>query len=224
MNTTHDTPTDGHDVTNDAHRAECAECTALWAELDAISAQAARLPLLQPSRDLWQGIEARIGGAVATVETAPAAPRSVRPFLSNQYLRLAVAASLLVAVTSGVTWQLATRGTLTAELAAPADLASGVDSETAEELHLASFQSSVQTMDEEIAALETIVADRRSTLDPRTISILEENLKVIDKAISESRAALVADPASRFLSEQFTRAYSSKLTLLRDAATLPSGI
>lgn len=224
MNTTHDTPTDGHDVTNDSHRAACAECTALWAELDAISAQAARLPLLQPSRDLWHGIEARIGGAVVAASGAEDAPRSIRPFLSNQFLRLAVAASLLVAVTSGVTWQLATRGALSLDAAAPADLASGVDSETAEELHLASFQSSVQSMDDEIKALEVIVADRRSTLDPRTISILEDNLKVIDKAIAESRAALVADPASRFLSEQFTRAYSSKLTLLRDAATLPAGI
>jgi hypothetical protein len=54
--------------------------------------------------------------------------------------------------------------------------------------------------------------------------VLEANLRVIDRAIQESRAALVADPASRFLSEQFTRAYNSKLTLLRDAATLPVGI
>jgi hypothetical protein len=138
-------------------------------------------------------------------------------------VRLAIAASLLVAVTSTVTWQLATRGS--GDDAAPtADLASGVDVETAEELHLASFQASVQSMDREIAELETIVADRRETLDPRTIAVLEENLRVIDRAISESRAALVADPGSRFLSEQFTRVYSSKLTLLRDAATLPTGI
>jgi hypothetical protein len=138
-------------------------------------------------------------------------------------VRLAIAASLIVAVTSTVTWQLATRSG--GDDAAPtADLASGVDVETAEELHLASFQASVQSMDREIAELETIVADRRETLDPRTIAVLEENLRVIDRAISESRAALVADPGSRFLSEQFTRVYSSKLTLLRDAATLPTGI
>ena len=251
MNTTHDTP-NGHDVTDDAHRAQCAECTALWAELDQISAQAAHLPLLQPSRDLWQGIETRIGatggligrtsgsaggspsgaagasGSSSANSFAPVgdadSPRGLNPFVSRQTVRFAIAASLLVAVSSGVTWRLATRGGLSTEAAVPADLASGVDRATAEELHLASFQSSVQSMDDEIEALEVIVADRRSTLDPRTISILEENLQVIDRAISESRAALVADPASRFLSEQFTRAYSSKLTLLRDAATLPSGI
>lgn len=224
MNTTNDTPEREHDPTDDAHRAACAECTALWAELDQISAQAARLPLLHPARDLWQGIDARIGGKALGTVGAADAPRGVRPLLSNQYVRLAIAASLLVAVSSGVTWQLATRAGLPVQSSAPADLASGVDSETAEELHLASFQSSVQSMDEEIEVLEAIVADRRSSLDPRTIGILEENLKVIDNAINESRAALVADPASRFLSELFTRAYSSKLTLLRDAATLPAGI
>ena len=223
MNTTPDTP-NGHDVTDDAHRALCAECTALWAELDQISAQAARLPLLQPSRDLWQGIEARIGATGQLIGGAADSPRGLHPFFSRQTVRLAIAASLLVTVSSGVTWRLATRGGSSTAAAVPADLASGVDRETAEELHLASFQSSVQSMDDEIKALEAIVADRRSSLDPRTISILEENLQVIDRAISESRAALVADPASRFLSEQFTRAYSSKLTLLRDAATLPTGI
>lgn len=219
MNTTHD----AHDVTDDLHRAECPECAALWTELERISVEAAHLPALRPARDLWQGIAERIRPQGAASGSAGDRAHLVRPFFSRPSVRLAIAASLLVAVTSTVTWQLATRGG-GADAAPTADLASGVDVETAEELHLASFQASVQSMDREIAELETIVADRRETLDPRTIAVLEENLRVIDRAISESRAALVADPGSRFLSEQFTRVYSSKLTLLRDAATLPTGI
>ncbi len=214
MTKTHDTE---HDVTNDLHRASCAECRTLWAELDEISAEAARLPLLHPSRDLWAGIEARIGGGAA-------APRTTRPLFARPMVRFAIAASLLMAVTSAVTWQIASNRAALGLDETPQDLAAGVDAETATSLHLASFQASVTSMDREIAELQALVADRRKLLDPKTVSVLEANLRVIDRAIQESRAALVADPASRFLSEQFTRAYNSKLTLLRDAATLPVGI
>ena len=42
------------------HVADCARCTALVADLKSIRAQAASLPGLVPSRDLWPEIEARI--------------------------------------------------------------------------------------------------------------------------------------------------------------------
>lgn len=201
-----------HDVTDERHRAACAACHTLWAELEAISAEAARLPQLTPSRDLWSGIEARI--------STPAA-RARRPFHSSQAFRLAIAASLLVAVTSAVTWQLATSTDSTTTVAA---LPSGEAEGTESAIHLASFTASVSQMDREIAALQAIVTERRSELEPQTVAVLEANLRLIDQAIAESRAALDADPASQFLATQFTRAYTSKLTLLRDAATLPVGI
>lgn len=209
-----------HDVENELHRANCAECRTLWDELEQISAEAARLPLLTPSRDLWDGIEARI----STV------PRTL-PCYKTQTFRLAIAASLLVAVSSGVTWRLATSNasapmvaaTEVEEVASPSS-DEPAPTDDASEMHLASFSASVTQMEREIATLQAIVTERRSDLDPKTIAVLEANLKLIDAAIDESRAALAADPASRFLSAQFTRAYTSKLTLLRDAATLPAGI
>ena len=92
------------------------------------------------------------------------------------------------------------------------------------EMHQTSFSSSVTQMDREIATLETILTERRSELDPQTVEVLERNLAVIDAAIAEARDALAADPASQFLAQRFTRAYTSKLTLLRGAAQLPAGI
>lgn len=208
--------TELHDVDDATHRAECAECRALWAELEAIGAEAAQLPLLSPSRDLWSGIEAR------TATT----PRAL-PFHRRQSVRLAVAASLLVAVSSAVTWQLASRSPATMPATAVAVTAGtpagAVDSDAAA-VHLASFSASVTQMDREIAALQTILSERRDELDPTTVAVLERNLSVIDAAIAEARDALAADPASRFLAQQFTRAYTSKLTLLRGAAELPAGI
>jgi electron transfer flavoprotein alpha subunit len=217
-----------HDVTNEQHRAECGECKQLWAELDAISAEAAQLPMLAPSRDLWSGIEARIGGAVTAVP-ASSAPTHATPLHSasrwyrSQAFRLAMAASLLVAATSAVTWRIATAPSASVATAtATADATTDATEESA--VHLASFSASVSQMDHEIATLQQIVTERRGGLDPKTVAVLETNLALIDAAIAESRAALDADPASQFLAAQFARAYTSKLTLLRDAATLPVGI
>lgn len=207
--------TNEHELENEQHRAVCDECRTLWAELDAISAEAAALPQLTPSRDLWTGIEARIA-------------HTARPKMwQSQTFRLAIAATLLVAVSSGVTWRLATAPAVDAlPTLATTSPNSDETPEQAEaaELHLASFTASVTQMEREISALQTIVTERRSELDPRTVEVLEANLKVIDAAIAESRAALDADPASRFLSAQYTRAYTSKITLLRDAARIPTGI
>lgn len=205
-----------HDVENELHRAECAECRTLWTELDAISAEAAALPQLTPSRDLWNGIEARIA-------------HTARPTMwQSQTFRLAIAATLLVAVSSGVTWRLATAPAMdalpTVATVSVPDADETPEQTEAAKLHLASFTASVTEMESEISALQAIVTERRSEFDPRTVEVLEANLKVIDAAIAESRAALDADPASRFLSAQYTRAYSSKITLLRDAARIPTGI
>jgi hypothetical protein len=208
-----------HDPTDDGHRAACAECAAVWDDLERISAQAAQLPRLTPSRDLWAGIEARIAAPSIANGAEPQRVPGARSWYRGQAFRLALAASLLVAVSSAVTWKLARADR---EPAALATLPSASPEESA--LHLASFTESVTSMEREISALQTIVRERRAELDPQTVSVLEENLAVIDRAIAESRAALASDPASQFLAAQFARAYSSKLTLLRDATTLPIGI
>jgi hypothetical protein len=74
----------------------------------------------------------------------------------------------------------------------------------------------------EIDRLRTIFLRNRSQLDPRTAAIIEANLKVIDDAIAQSKAALSQDPASRFLNNQLNNALDKKLELLRTAAQLPS--
>ena len=74
----------------------------------------------------------------------------------------------------------------------------------------------------EIDRLRTVFLRNRSQLDPRTAAIIEANLKVIDDAIAQSKAALSQDPASRFLNNQLNNALDKKLELLRTAAQLPS--
>lgn len=74
----------------------------------------------------------------------------------------------------------------------------------------------------EIDRLRTVFARSRSQLDPRTAAIIEANLKVIDAAIAQSKAALAQDPASRFLNDQLKSVVDKKLELLRTAVQLPS--
>ena len=74
----------------------------------------------------------------------------------------------------------------------------------------------------EIALLQQIMSQRKTQLDSSTVLIIERNLRIIDAAIEQSRAALAKDPASLLLSEQLTHALDKKVELLRTAAMLPA--
>ena len=74
----------------------------------------------------------------------------------------------------------------------------------------------------EIDRLRSVFIRNRGQMDPRTAAIIEANLKVIDDAIAQSKAALAQDPASQFLNNQLNSAMGKKLELLRTAAQLPS--
>jgi hypothetical protein len=91
----------------EAHGATCAACSSLLADLDAIRREASALPVLEPSRDLWSGIAARIESPVTSLEDARLARRGIQ----RTWLRPAIAAAVLVVATAGVTHYL-TRASL----------------------------------------------------------------------------------------------------------------
>ncbi len=85
------------------HLGECVRCTSLVKDLQKIQKEAAALPDLIPSRDLWQGIEARIA--------APVIPLATRPERQKRFVPawMGVAAAALVISTAGVTYMLTAR-------------------------------------------------------------------------------------------------------------------
>ncbi len=87
----------------DAHRAACPACAALVADLDAIRDEAARLPELRPSRDLWEGIAARIEAPVVPI-AAVERRRAAGPSWLHRPWVAAAAALVLVASTAAVTY------------------------------------------------------------------------------------------------------------------------
>ena len=83
------------------------------------------------------------------------------------------------------------------------------------------LQRTAVDYDAEITRLRRLLTERRDQLDPRTAAVLENSMAVIDQAIAQSRAALEADPASRFLGEQLNKTLEKKVELLRTAVLLP---
>jgi putative zinc finger protein len=206
------------------HLSECARCREMLAELRAIAMGAATLPLLTPSRDLWSGIEARISAPVASLGSArPVVQRAPR-----RQWQLAIAATALVAVSAGTTYLVATHH---ATAAAPSvnvaqQSAPALAPTSPANLTLASRTkrelSAARVYDNEIMMLDSVVRTRRGSLDPKTVAIIEQNLRIINKAIRESRAALAKDPNSPLLSNQLDNVLGSKVELLRTVAFLPT--
>jgi anti-sigma factor RsiW len=221
------------------HLATCAECSALVAELRAIIARAATLPPLEPSRDLWAGIAARIRTPIIPVGSTPVRTRTVRRW------PLAAAAAALVALSAGTTWLLTSRGAGGAPTVSPtvASRPAVAQSDTivtavpeatplatpaaprAVPGSLASTRrnaSATRVYDREITLLDSVVRTRRDVLDPKTVAIVERNLRIIDSAITESRAALARDPNSALLTDRLNNVLGSKVDLLRTVAFIPS--
>ena len=210
----------------DAHLARCAECGALVNDLRTIMRDARDLPMLTPDRDLWDGIQNRIEAPVLAI-----APRSLdgfapvpeRPLVAPAaagarapWRRLAIAASLLVAVTAGVTYTLTARSRVQSAVQDSTALGSADLGAIARPV---TRLSGTETFDREIESLRKLVDSRRGDLDPVTVGIVEKNLKLIDQAIAESKVALANDPASAFLNDRLTHAYDSKLQLMRELAS-----
>jgi len=168
-----------------------------------------------PSRDLWQGVAARI-----SVHQQPvvAAPRS----FTFSPAALLLAASLLIAVTSGVTWLIARQPAGGAAASnGPVIQAYGLPEEsTSGQIVPANFADA--QFNAAVTDLEQILRDERDRLDPRTVLVIERNLKAIDDAIQEARMALNNDPANPYLNSHLADARRRKLDLLRHASTLAS--
>ncbi len=243
----------------EAHAASCARCSGLVRDVNGIRTEAASLREMVPSRDLWQGIEARIQPAVVPIAAVP------RPGISRKWMVAAAAA--LVVSTASITWLAASRS-LAGRVAEatppnPPQAASAVamdrrgvasdaldamtggvsGTEGAEggtnrgsiggsaaarlpRLAAASDEPAAAAADlaygAEIRQLQSVLAERRQELDPATVKIVEDNLRLIDIAVRQARAALAADPASAFLADQLNKALEKKAGLLRTVALLPA--
>lgn len=207
------------------HLMQCDGCRAEEQALRALLDQAAALPdEIPPDDDLWQRIAPRLQARTAAVvetertpEVRVIGPRPVRPL---PWWMLAAASIALVIASSLVTLRFAGRGAepvLATQTAQPPRTgATAPGTLTA----LAAFRPAEQEYEKAIAELQAALQARRAELAPQTVATIEANLRIIDQAIRESRAALAADPNRPELAEMLSDAYDTKLGVLRQAVSL----
>jgi anti-sigma factor RsiW len=185
----------------DAHLSSCRSCRDAVDSLRQLRTAVRQLPPLSPPRHAWTRIERslRAGGATRT---------------SMRWQWLAAAAALAVAVLGGMKLSDLRR----ASTPAPTQGVSA-DAPTAQSI-AAELQQAEQHYQNAITGLERIANSEKGSLDPQVASTLEKNLAVVDQAISESRAALKAQPASEPAQASLLESFRAKIDLLQDTVGL----
>jgi hypothetical protein len=69
--------------------------------------------------------------------------------------------------------------------------------------------------------LLTLLEQRRGSMDTALVRVVEENLRVMDDAISKARAALLSDPSNQSVAGILAATQESKLKMLRRAIAAP---
>ena len=192
------------------HRDRCPACRAAEARLALLVARAASLPRgIEPGRDLWPGIVARIEKRNVLRGVFGGAGRLRWPRLGA----LAAAAAALVVVSSVVTAVLVARR---APSPAPSGVSAGV---TTASLQLAQVRG---TYEAARAQLLAALAARRGSLSPATLKVVKDNLAIIDTAVHNMEQALARDPGNRELPALLVTAYQQEIDLLQRATRIPA--
>ena len=197
-----DAPADARLAAFEAHLPGCARCQAVVADFSSIRRAAGDLEEMIPPPRLWAKISASIDVEART-------PWWQRMFGKgfSAWMPVAAAAALVLLV-AGAAWFSRTAPPAAPQVAAaPTPL--NTDSAPAE-----------QQYEETIAGLQQIAEAQKPSIDPMTLAVLQKNLAVVDRAISESRAALMNEPASAVAQESLLDALDTKVALLQDTVAL----
>lgn len=202
----HDLPRAEFDAV-ERHLETCTECRETLAGLVAVKSRAASLVDPPAPTDLWAGIASRIGTAGSTRE-APARkavvlelPKRTRTWAAPQWL---AAAAVFAVVAAGAVWfaqpRFAPPGTGSSQVAPDTDV----------------FNAS--NIEKEILDLQAALERGRGKLAPETVQVLEDNLRVIHKALDDARTALAQDPANHELKDYLAGSVQKKLDMVKRAA------
>lgn len=201
----------------EAHLAACPECRTEAESIRVLIAQAAALPRsIAPTRDLWEAIESRLGSAAEDAPRVIPLARGQRRWWRETRVHAAAAAVVLVVASSAITAHVVGGKTVAAVVPVPDALQGPPKAEAA----FVAFQPAEAEYQDAVAELNTILQARRSQLAPATVATLDTNLRIIDEAIRQSRAALAADPNNRELTQMLSAVYDRKVEMLRDAVQL----
>jgi anti-sigma factor RsiW len=185
--------------------------------LRSLRAQAEELPAsIEPERDLWPEVQRHMAPApLVSVEgaargaTTPSAASWWPPLGAFQWATLAAAAMFLVVTSSAITaWLVAVPGVGDA----PTDAAGGGVPTSVALTGMAAIEAEYAV---QIERLVWALYENRERLDPDTVSTIETNLRVIDRAIRQAYEAMEEDPENPGLARMLNNNYRHKLQLLQ---------
>lgn len=182
----------------DAHLIDCPVCRDELLALQSILADARALPRsVMPERDLWAGIEGRLGGSAARSsdhrERSEAIPRGITKY---RVPLLAAAAVMLVA-----------GGIFIGRLLEQAPVTPAAST----------FALEQQRYAEATATLARQLSNDPTLLPQATRAVVERNLAIVDAAIQEAEQALTSDPGNTALEQMVLARYEQRLLLLKRA-------
>lgn len=212
------------------HLAACADCRAVVADLERLRGDVRgwATDTAVPATDLWPGIAARLSAPEASQAWTTGAPSRAQLVQVAWYRRrvslgvpeLALAASLIAALSGALIYQ---RGPAPAPVVGPAPVLAQLESFDTAEAGVATVSFADAHYDAAVSDLERVLQEQRQQLNPRTVLVLERNLRILDEAVQEARAALASDPANPLLNAQVADVRQRKLQLLRRAALITEG-
>ncbi len=201
------------------HLNGCEQCRSEVAALrDLVSSLHGVPESIEPSSDLLAGIHARLDEMAEPIHSPAVRTLSGRT-LHSMRGPLAAAAVLLVALSAILTATIVRRPAPDADTRTTSNRST--DSNVGSIRLAGSQHDAVEKQYRDATSeLEAQLAAQREFLSAETVQLVEENLRVIDTALSEARTALQDDPGNPMLSDLVRSAYEQKLDLLRNATAV----
>lgn len=204
----------------ETHLAACEVCRLLVDDLREIKRATGTLELREPPARAW----GRIERAIKLEQGNDAEKKGPSAFGSARWRNratapywLAAAAALLLATFVGLRYMPGRNQAGGGDAGGAETSASASRAAEAIESELRLAESHYENA---IKGLEAAAKSDQDALDPRTAATLQKNLAVIDQAISESRAAMRAQPASEPAKQSLIENFKTKIALLQDTVAL----
>jgi anti-sigma factor RsiW len=199
----------------EAHLRTCATCRRTFEDARALQDAARRITGRGPSDEAWARLAARLEPMLARRAAAAA---EVQPPLggARRWRGLALAAMLAAVIGASLfglhqSFFEEAPAPAAAEVPTPGALVESIEQELAQ---------AAEHYERAISGLEQVASETDAPIDPQVMATLRENLRIIDEAIDESRAALREEPTSRIAQESLFDAFRRKVALLQDTIAL----
>ena len=200
----------------ETHMAECAACRALADDLRALIVAARNLAPVEPPATVWRRLEPAVRVSAAAAAGSRARAARVRRI---RYAAYGLAAAAVVVIATSIGLRVSSSGNHAAPTPAAGPVKQAAQTDAAQSVET-ELRAAEEHYDNAIKGLEQIANANQGSLDPGTAATLQKNLSVIDQAISESRAAVRAQPNSEPAQQSLLENFRTKVAVLQDTVAL----